>query len=151
MPAFSPVALNSRDLRGGGGGGGVGRTISSCTSDLPEGSYTANRTTPPQGKKRDCFARVSIITDSDVALYKRQFLLIRNRWGRGSRVTRKRSLFRKNNQKFISSLRMEQDWFPATSVGGQVHGCRPAGLRLVPHGEVLFRMTGPVAGKNAHH
>ena len=70
MPAFSPVALNSRDLRGGGGGGGVGRTISSCTSDLPEGSYTANRTTPPQGKKRDCFARVSIITDSDVALYK---------------------------------------------------------------------------------
>ena len=80
------------------GGRGGERTTPSCTSDLPEGSYAANRTTPPQGKKRDRFAKVSVITDSDVALYKRGFLLIKNRLGKGSSVTRKQSFFRKNSQ-----------------------------------------------------
>lgn len=45
-----------------------------------------NRTTPPQERRREdlAFAKVSVITDSDAALYKRQFLLIRNRLGKGS-------------------------------------------------------------------
>ena len=81
MPAFSPVALNS---------GTVWVWEEELLSRaLPTFQKEAIPRIEPHLPKERRGAVLLVITDSDAALYKRQFLLTRNRLVRGSSVTRK--------------------------------------------------------------